>query len=285
MKVCFAFFGPLCVLSSLLRADDLLLTSEPQMVSGTFADADPTDQPVAIWLERGNAMITSITTEETTSLLLIPAQTPTATACLLLGVSDASVTAISLRLKLSSTGGNPSPETLRWELAGVPFRLRGVSGGRWQIEFQAAQNIWVSLLANGGEMTSAVWHSLRMEFSAPSREFRLCWEEREMSPWFALEPQKLPLLTLSGGTQTDVWVDDISVISALPARATQGLDSDTTTIHIAALRKEIESSLQDLVRETGIVRRRLPRRHVSSLPALHSAGSSHLEVLTSLEGK
>ena len=305
----------LCGLNPALQAqsEDLPLGGEPRIVPGTFAASDSAAQPLALWLEQGGGVLsTAAQPAETAPALRLAAQVPAARACLLLDAPEAEVASIRLRLKLEAASEVPgsaeaAPETVEWELAGVPLRFVSAEAGtsRWQVDFHTVESGWRPLLAPEGEDlgagTSNGWHTLTLEFSpAPataasstsspaSRSWRLRWDEREPGPWIAQTRAEPALLVIGAGLRSTLWLDDVSTTAAAGApSADPEAAAAALAARNAALREEIASALHDLTRETG-VRRRLLRRPAAAgvRPAAmqHLSGARRLEVLTPLEDK
>ena len=89
MNFRFALLAALCALSPVLHADPetVPLSGEPLLVPGSFTASDAAAQPVALWLERGQGSLAS--PAEGGTALSLPAQQPSARACLLLGLPEA----------------------------------------------------------------------------------------------------------------------------------------------------------------------------------------------------
>ena len=314
-----ALLAALCGLNPALQAQpaDQPVGGEPRIVAGSFADPDATAQPLALWLEQGSGLITAATLPAGMApALRLPAQQPAARACLLLSAPETSLASLRLRLKLASAAAetaNPAPasetatpaapETLEWELAGVPLRFTGGEEGRWQVDFHTAESGWRPLLAPEGEDLAAGtgdgWHTLTLEFPLPTttttssatpassaaapRSWRLRWDEREPSPWIAADRTEPALLVINAGPHTAVWLDDLATVST--ATTADPSAAAALAARNAALREEIASALRDLSHATGI-RRQLLRRRAAAAPrpaASHAAHTGGLTILTPLE--
>lgn len=285
MKPRLTLFAALCALNPALRADDQLLGDELRIVPGSFALSDPATQPIALWLERGHAAITVPPAEVDAAALSLPAQSPSASVCLLPSAPRIEVTAINLRLKFLRDGEVSTPDIINWELAGVPIRFNSDGAGRWRVEFHTTQDGWHPLLAPEGEDLGADWHVLHLEFSASPRSWRLRWDSREAGPWIPQAHPEAPLLVVAGGAHTAVWLDDIATAEAPSAPSASDNLAVASAARIAALRLEIEAAVRDLARETGVRRQRILRRHhvvVAPRPS-GSVQASGLTVLTNLE--